>query len=242
MADAIVCRGGLLGGGLGRVSYRLVGVARTGLVVGGLVGLVITPAFSLAYFAAHEPFGSPPGWLESVDLSLVGAGGGSVAIYERHGIAYGLALLVVVVSLVVVVRTQVGMGRRQRRAWIVIVSGLGAVTAGTIGEYGVFGSYGISSDFWTNNAFGLELLGFLVIAVGTVLLGWALKREEAVSVGRSTGIAAVGAASLVLGTVIVGHIPSGAASLLLIAAIVVGVTGRAKTVSATAEGELGMRT
>ena len=175
------------------MSYGSVGVARAGLMVGGLVGLVITPAFSLAYFAAYDPFGSPPGWLESVDLSLVGAGGGRVAIYERHGIAYGLALLIVVVSLAVVVQTRVGIGRRERLAWRVILLGLGMVTAGTIGEYGVFGGYGVSSDFWTGNAFGLEMLGFLVIAAGTVLLGRALRREATVGVVKSAGIAAVGA-------------------------------------------------
>ena len=66
-------------------------------------------------------------------------------------------------------------------------------------EYGLFGEYGLSSDWWAGNGLGLELLGFLVVSVGNVLLGRALRRDSGVGIGKFAGIAAVGLASPVLG-------------------------------------------
>ena len=86
---------------------------------------------------------------------------------------------------------------------------------GPLAEYGI--DLGIG--------FGVELLGFLFIGIGTVVLGWAVHREAGVGGLKSIGIAVVGPVGIIVGTASVGHLPSGPASLLLITAIVIGVTG-----------------
>ncbi len=73
--------------------------------------------------------------------------------------------------------------------------------------------------------FGLELLGFLSIGIGTIVLGLAIRRESAAGRVESTAVALVGPVGIVAGTAITGHLPSGPALLLIATAIVIGVTG-----------------
>lgn len=198
--------------------------ARVGLIVGGVAGLMLTPPFALSFFPAYGRSSGEhrPGWLENLHepLSDLGVFGTDwVATYTRYGKAYGVALLIVTVSLAVVVNNRSHKGRRETRAWRTIVAGLALTTVGT------FGDYAFHQDGWSNWGFGLELLGLFVIAVGTPLLGWALRREADVSKVMAIGAGAIGPASVVVGGGLVGHIPSGTASLLLIVAIVIGVTG-----------------
>ena len=86
--------------------------------------------------------------------------------------------------------------------------------------------YGTPEDvFDPGCGFGLELVGFMIIAVGTVVLGWAVHREVGAGTIPSTGIALVGPVGIVNGTAIVGHLPSGLSSLVILAAITIGVVG-----------------
>ncbi len=193
-------------------------------MVGGVTGLMLTPPFALSYFPAYGRSSGerPPGWLENLHepLSNLGLFGTDwVATYTRYGKAYGVALLIVTVALAVAVRQRRPGGRWETRAWRITLAGLAFLTIGT------FGDYALPQDGWSNWGFGLELLGLLVIAIGTPLLGWALRREAKVSRVMAVGAGAIGAASVVIGGGLVGHIPSGTASLLLIAAIVIGITG-----------------
>ncbi len=212
----------------------VVGVARVGLIVGGVAGLMLTPPFALSYFPAYGRSAGerPPGWLDNLHepLSDLGVFGTDwVATYTRYGKAYGVALLIITASLAVVVNNRRHKGKWETRAWRTIVSGLALVTVGT------FGDYALPQDGWSNWGFGLELLGFLVIAVGTPLLSWALRREAKASRFMAIGAGAVGPVSVVAGSGLVGHIPSGTASLLLIAAIVIGITGLPDATSISAD-------
>ena len=124
------------------------------------------------------------------------------------------------VSLGVVVRSRRGKGKWERRSWWLIVGGLGGVAVGSLSEYGI-----PEDVFDPSNGFGLELLGFLVVAIGTILLGWSVHREVGVGGVKSIGIALIGPVGIIAGTAINGHLPSGPTAPLLIAAIIIGVTG-----------------
>ena len=197
--------------------------ARIGLVAGGLVCLAITPALASAYYFAYgrsEGEAPPPDWLDGIGWSSWFSGSGAISTYNKHGLVFGLALLVFVISLGVVVAPRRRRGRLERRAWWMIIVGLGAVSVGSLM------SYGIPEDvFDSGNGFGLSLLGFLVIAVGTAVLGWAVRRETGVSRIQSIGIALVGPVGIVAGTVLVEHLPSGPAFLLIVAGIIIGAAG-----------------
>ena len=207
------------------VTERLsVGVvaARIGLVVGGLTCLVVTPSFASAYYLAYGRGGGespPPGWLAGIGPSWF-AGADAVSTYNSYGVVFGFALMIVVISLGVVVAAREGKGTWESRAWRLIIGGLGAVAVGSLMEYG------IPEDVLdAGYGFMLELAGFVIIAVGTVVLGWAVHREAEVGTIPSIGIALVGPVGIVAGTAIVGHLPSGPASLLMLAAIIIGAIG-----------------
>ncbi len=196
--------------------------ARTALILAATVCLVLTPSFAMAYYRAYG-YGigeSPPGWLEAVDWPTWISGPDRISTYNRLGVVFGFALLAVVVALARLVGLK-AQGRRQRRGWWLILGGLGAVAAGSLLEYGI-----PEDVFDPSNGFALELLGFLGVAIGTVVLGIALHRESNVAGLESAAIALIGPIGIVGGTAIVGHLPSGPASLLLLTAIAIGITGR----------------
>jgi uncharacterized membrane protein len=96
-----------------------------------------------------------------------------------------------------------------------------AVTIGGLGVEAV----GSMSDEW-----GFELLGLLLIVIGTPILGWALRREAGVGLVQAIGIALIGPLGVVVGTAINGHIPGGPATPIIIAAMIIGITGLPDTV------------
>ncbi len=163
---------------------------------------------------------TPPGWLAGTDWPTWISGSSRVSTYKWHGVVFGLALVLVAGGLGRIVAGSKVQGRRQQRAWWLIVGGLGAVAVGSLLEYG------ISEDVLdAGYGFMLELLGFLSVMVGTITLGLAMRRERAFGRLHSAAIALIGPVGVVVGVAIVGHLPSGPASLLLIAAIAVGATG-----------------
>lgn len=199
-----------------------VGVARLALVVAGTTCLAVTPSFALAYFAAYGlSIGeSPPPWLSGSDWLTWSLGSDPVSSYNRHGVLFGMALFVVVAALTRLVSARKNKGPRELRGCWLTVGGLGAVATGSLLEYGV-----PESVFDAGYGFGLELLGFLSIGIGTIVLGLAIRRESAAGRVESTAVALVGPVGVVAGTAITGHLPSGPALLLIATAIVIGVTG-----------------
>ncbi len=203
--------------------------ARVGLVVGGLVCLAVTPQFALAY---QRAYGAREGetvnyWIKQVEWPTWVSGLDAIATYKRYGIIFGFALAVVVFCLAVVVRSRTGKGKWERRGWRVSVGGLGAVAIGSLSEYG------ISEDlFDSSNGFGLELLGFLLIMIGTPILGRALHKEAGLGRIKAIGIALIGPIGVVAGLAINGHLPGGPAMPIIVTAMIIGITGLPNTTHA----------
>lgn len=203
--------------------------ARVGLVVGGLVCLAVTPQFALAY---QRAYGTREGeavnyWIKQVEWPTWVSGLDAIATYKRYGIIFGFALAVVVFCLAVVVRSRTGKGKWERRGWRVAVGGLGAVAIGSLSEYG------ISEDlFDPSNGFGLELLGFLLIMIGTPILGRALHNEAGLGRIKAIGIALIGPIGVVAGLAINGHLPGGPAMPIIVTAMIIGITGLPNTTHA----------
>jgi hypothetical protein len=203
--------------------------ARVGLVVGGLVCLAVTPQFALAY---QRAYGVREGetvnyWIKQVEWPTWVSGLDAIATYKRYGIIFGFALAVVVFCLAVVVRSRTGKGKWERRGWRVAVGGLGAVAIGSLSEYG------ISEDlFDPSNGFGLELLGFLLIMIGTPILGRALRKEAGLGRIKAIGIGLIGPIGVVAGLAINGHLPGGPAMPIIVTAMIIGITGLPNTTHA----------
>lgn len=183
-------------------------ISRLALLLGGLFAALITPPFALSYFLSYgEPNESPPGWLAQLENPLTTAGllnAGSTSMYDRYGLLYLAASVLALLGLAGLLQRQwPGYLPRVRRAWVVLLTGLGLVALGILGDYGV------SSDIVGGVGFLLTGLGFLTAAVGCGMLGWALSRDRAASSWKSFGVGVFGLISLVGGMALIGHIPSG---------------------------------
>ena len=98
-----------------------------------------------------------------------------------------------------------------------LLIGFGLATLGVFGDYS-------GNDQVGNLGFGFELIGFIVVAIGSFMLGISLWREENRPLaGIAVGL--VGPMSLTAGSALVGHIPSGTASLLMIAGLAIAAFG-----------------
>jgi hypothetical protein len=207
---------------VGRPARPRAGVARAGIVIGGLVGLVLTPTFASAYFAAYgiNDGESPPGWLDDLAWASWEPSPGAVSDYERLGVAFGLSVLASAVALYVIVGEGCRGGRRERVAWAFVYGGLAVVAVGSLGEYGIGGD-GVA----VAAGFVMEGLGFLVVAVGAARLGWALRANGSAGLKVSIVVGVGVPVGMVAGLFLVRHTPSGPAALLLVGAVAIGLVG-----------------
>lgn len=217
------CRRGLSKGGA-RAVERIM-LARLALLLGGLFAALLTPPFALSYFLSYGvgQNESPPGWLSQLQNPLTNAGlldAGSTSTYDRYGLLYLAASMLALVGLAGVLQRQWPRYMpRIRRAWVVLVTGLGLV------ELGILGDYGVSSDIVGGMGFLMTGLGFLTAAAGCGMLGWALSRERAASSWTSLGVGAFGLISAVGGMALIGHIPSGPGLGFVSCALFLGLAG-----------------
>lgn len=191
----------------GRVS------ARVGVVFGALAGLALTVPFAVAFEEAYGSGGAAGFLPEDVEPWLFEhglLGGDSKGVYDRYGVAYFLALVLVTASLAVLARPVRG-GRR------VILVGLVVLCVG------IFGDYAVPNDAVGGVGFLFEGSGFVVVAVGVGLL----VRERA---GALTGAGAAVAtlACMVAGGALTGHIPGGPGLTILTGALAFALLARVR--------------
>jgi len=191
--------------------------ARIGAVIGGMTCVAITPWFALSYFGAYGASSGerPPPWADWIDWPSLISGSNAIDTYNRYGIVYGLSLALVVVSLYLVFASA-RLSSNVRRSVNIVLAGLGSAAFGSVLEYG-FGKY-LDAGF----GFFAELLGFFTVIVATALLGVGMWRA-----GGSRLVAAVAASSglvaIIVGTGLVGHLPSGPGLVPAIAAVAIGL-------------------
>ena len=199
------------------------------LGAGSLASLAISPVFALAYYPAFGgPEEAPPGWLADLaprftDWGWLGSGDPE-GLYSTYGMWYFGFLTLTFLGLVVLLRSDLG-DRWTTDGWGVVVAGLALAAVGTLGDY--------SGIEFLESLFLLELLGALVIAGGTVMIGIRLWRGDRRTIAL---IGLVGPLSLVLGSVLLGHLPSGPLSIILMGGVALAVTGARWDSSLTGQG------
>jgi hypothetical protein len=188
------------------------------LGAGSLAALAVSPVFALSYFPAYGSAGeSPPGWLADLAQGFTDRGwlgsGDPEGLYATYGMWYFVFLVITLIGLVVLLRVDLG-GEWTSGGWAAVVIGLLLATVGTLGDYSGIDALGA--------LFLLELVGAVVIAVGTVLIGvrlWKAGRRGLAAIGL------VGPVSLVAGSALLGHFPSGPLALVLLGGLVTAFTG-----------------
>jgi len=183
-----------------------------GVVFGALAGLALTVPFAVAFEEAYGSGGA--GFLpEDVERWLFEhgwLGGDSKEVYDRYGVAYFLALVLVTASLAVLARP-VRSGRR------VILVGLVVLCVG------IFGDYVVPNDVVGGVGFLFEGIGFVVVAMGVGLL----VRERAGSL-TGAGAAVATLACMVTGGALTGHIPGGPGLTILTGALTFALRARVR--------------
>jgi len=193
------------------------------MAAGGLFALLVTPPFALSYFSAYPmPNEAPPTWLAALGPSLTTAGlldAGSAAVYDRYGLLYLASWLIGIVGLIGVLSSQwVRFSRPLRHVWLVAVGCLIVVALG------IFGDYGLPDEVGSLTGFALTWIGLVAAAVAFAFLGRTLRREFRVSWRVAWGIGVLGAVSIIVGFLLVRHIPSGPCLGFVVVGLIAGVT------------------
>ena len=182
---------------------------------GGLLALVLTLPFALAYFRAYPGFDVPPFWLAPLrpTLTPLVTFAPPVTVYNLYGRVYELVYLLFLPATVGLHHLHRGQGRRlERWGYWLLMSGLLLTFAGVAGDY------------WANGlTFVLSLLGLLVLAAGTTLYGLVLRRSRMVP-RMVDWLFLFGLPGIFIGQWLIGHIPSGPMLPFALAWLVLGAS------------------
>lgn len=184
-------------------------------IVGGLLAGVLTVPFASAYYRAY-PFEdeSPPRWLASLEpeLGSLLTFGSPETVYALYGRTFDVVYLLFLPAVVGVhhLHRESG-GRLENWGFRVLVAGL------------VAAFLGVAGDYWANGAgFPLELLGLLIMAIGTTLYGVATLGSGVLPRWSSWFLVAAGPGAIA-GGALVSHVPSGPTLLFALSWLAVGV-------------------
>jgi hypothetical protein len=169
-------------------------------VVGGLLALVLTLPFALAFFRAYPGDDIPLAWLAGLEPSLLPLVGFAppITVYNLYGRMYDLVYLLFLPATVRLHQLHQGHASRlERWSYGLLLCGL------------VLTFIGVAGDYWANGlTFVLSLLGLLVLAVGTTFYGLVLWRGRVLPRGVA-GLFLACLPGVVTGSWLMGHIPSG---------------------------------
>lgn len=182
-------------------------------LLGGLLSLLLTIPFALAYFQAYPGYGVPPPWLLSFrrPLSTLLAFAPATVVYAIYGRLFGLVYLLFLPGVFGLHQVQqVRPGNAEQWSFRLLVSAL------------VTTWLGVLSDYWANGAgFLLEVVGLLLLLLSTTLYGIVTLRTAVLPSWSAWPLILAGPAGCVT-TLLLGHVPSGPTVTVAIAWMVVG--------------------
>jgi hypothetical protein len=169
-------------------------------IVGGVMAIVLTPPFAIAYFVAYPGSDAVPPWVIAnlIALTPLIAFDTPVAVYNLYGRIYDVVYALFLPSAFALhALHRHGQARLEKWGFFVLVAGLLACFVGVAGDY------------WADGAgFFLEFCGLLILAAGATLYGVALLRSKALPGWYAWPLVACGPGMFV-SFALVGHVPSG---------------------------------
>ncbi len=182
-------------------------------MLGGILAVALTLPFAVAYGRAYPGFDVPPFWVPAVRSALapILTFASPVAVYNTYGRIFEFVYLLILPGVIGLHSVQKSAsGRFERWATGVLVTGL------------LVSFVGVAGDYWGDGwGFGIELVGLLVLLVGTTLVGIASLRAKQIP-AWSAWLAIVGGPGAIAATLLIGHIPSGPTFLFACAWAAVG--------------------
>jgi hypothetical protein len=182
-------------------------------VVGGVLAILLTPPFASAYFAAYPGFEVPPFWIAWLRPALAPwlTFAPPITVYNLYGRVYEIVYLLFLPAAFGVHRLHRGTaGRAEKWGFAMVVVGL------------LTSFIGVAGDYWADGAgFVIELLGLLILSIGTAVYGVGLLRGGVVP--RWCGwllVSCLPAVFIIFP--LIGHIPSGPTLPIAVAWLMVG--------------------
>jgi len=181
--------------------------------LGGLVALVLTPPFATAYFLSYGVDETAPFWIDELKPRVRSWAGAMSPFdfYNRFGRVYDVVYLLMIPAFLVLHDLHRHLGSRLESR------GFRAVMFGLVASF-----LGVAGDYWADGVgFPVEMLGLLVLALGSTAYGIALVRARVVP--SWCGWMLVGCApATVVAMFLVGHLPSGPTLPLAIVCVPLG--------------------
>jgi hypothetical protein len=178
-----------------------------------MLGILLTLPFAAAYFRAYPGFDAPPRWLPSVQpiLGRLLTFAPAISVYTMYGRLFEFVYLLILPGVF-------GLHALHARAsdrfeqW-----GFWCVVGGLIVSF-----VGVAGDYWADGAgFTLELVGLLVLLIGTTIFGSATVRARRIPTWSAWLLIIAGPGALPA-TWFIGHLPSGPTFLFAFAWVIIG--------------------
>ena len=184
-------------------------------VAGGVIAIVLTVPFSIAFALAYPEEPGPPDYLTSLapELGSLLTFAAPNPVYELYGRAFDLVYLLFLPAVFAVHRLHHDVADASEvRAFRILAAGL------------VIAFVGVAGDYWLNGlGFPVEVLGLLVMIVGTTLFGLATLRGSVLPRWSALLMVAGGLPGAVAGSVLTGHVPTGPTLFFAVAWLAVGI-------------------
>lgn len=182
-------------------------------IVGGMIALVLTAPFAIAYFAAYPGFDIPPAWIAIVRpvLKPILTFASPKAVYNVYGRVYNVVYVLFLPATVGLHQMYEGAcSRPERWGYRLLVIGLLAAIIGNAGDY------------WANGVgFILTVAGLLILSVGVTVYGVAALRSSLMP-AWCAWLLIISGPGVFVGLSLIGHIPSGPSLPLALAWLVIG--------------------
>ena len=182
------------------MSSVLVRFSGLAAILGGVLGIVLTPAFALAYSLAFEGYADLPFWSEAVKALYPLDFSYGERVYYTYGRLYFLTLLPELFALYVLRRLRSG-GSGALETWGFRLSLVGMWLA----------VLGVFTDYWVPvpPGFWLVLVALVPLIAGFVSVGVGLRRSGAIPLWLTLVIIGAAVGSIPVMFFLIFHLPSG---------------------------------
>jgi hypothetical protein len=161
---------------------------------------VLSVPFAAAYFHAYEGVDAHPFWLAPMERALAPLleFASPPAVYETYGRIYAVVFVLYLPATIALHRLRSGRSSRLESVGFALVVGALVITA-----------IGVAGDYWADGAgYTLELIGLLVLAVGSSVWGLGVRLVNAAPEWWTWLLIAVGPLAVAF-LFVFGHLPSG---------------------------------
>ena len=192
---------------------KWIALAGVSSILGGLLAILLTLPFAAAYHIAYSGYDPIPIWFNSLQpiLQPLLHFGSPTAVYNTYGRIFDLVYLLLLPPALALHLLQRPVDSKAEK-WGFLLTVIGLVAT----------FIGVAGDYWADGVtFFLELLGLLILCAGSTLYGIAFLRSHFIP-SWCSWLLILCAPGYFIGSVLIGHIPSGTTFVVALAYVGIG--------------------